>query len=255
MFRHKIVKAIKKGDLEAVNNILANEPYLYGQELKFNSNYYNGNLLHVAACFDQPAIIRFLVEKNMDVNSQDNWPYNTPLHIAAMQKSSAAVTTLLELGANPCLKGSSNQMPYEKGRDQGLKALLYNAAQEWQASSEEHVKQEAEEAHVAEENPQSEIVDKSKGFWTQSAMPHEYIFERELPKQGLRLTEIFNMVAEECTLVVRDIETGYPAQPVIRSFADMKDQTRVQEAKELCAGAASGRKLTSKPVLKMSVSK
>ena len=271
MFRryHPAVKAIGAGDLEGLRKILEHEPDLVDKDknkLLKSSGLKKTSILHIAARSNQPDIVRFLLtEKNMDVNkAYYSW---SVLHYAATAKvSHEVVKTLLELGADPCQLTASGNLPYAICEDLASKKLLQDAY-DVQYFKETLVKQEKSrlllegEKRLVEasvEKEQEDTADNVKGRWTKYEVTGEYIFEHDLPAQKLRFTEIFNLAAEEYTLVIRDIPTGHPAQPVIRSFAEMKDQTRIDEAKELdvtLARAEAVKKRTYEPVIKTILNK
>ena len=263
--KHPAVKAILAGDLEELKRILEGEPGLVDKILK-SPTLKKAGLLHIAARFNQPAIVRFLVsEENMDVNkAYYSW---SVLHYAATaQVSLQTIKALLDLGADPCQLSAAGQAPHEICKDQAAKKVLEHAYDEqvFKTALQKHEnnqrliegdKQPVEQP-VAKE--QEDAAERIKGKWTKYEVTGEYVYEHDLPAQKLRFTEIFNLAAEEYTLIVRDIPTGHPAQPVIRSFTEMKDQTRIQEVKELDAALARGeavKKRMHEPVIKMALNK
>ena len=229
-----IIKAIKKGDLEEVKKILQDEPYLVEKTFKFYCPY-TGNLLQTAAFFNKPEIVKFLA-KNIGVNLHGDY---SALHFAAMEKAGGAIKTLLDLGANPCLRDGYRKFPYEECRDQELKKLLYAAYLEWQ-NKKAPVKPQTEEAlpqkilkQPAEEQ-KVQVPDRIKGIWTKSEVPDEVIFERDMPEQKLRLTETFNFEAELRILIAANLETGNLSQPETKIFSEIPkraEQARAALAK------------------------
>ena len=240
MFRDKIVKAIKDGKVEEVKKILEAEPYIVDKRFGFAWPNGDAGLLHIAAYFNQPEIIKYLAEinKQLNINNQNAIISYSALHFAAETKSSDAVKALLTLGANPCLQDNGGKYPYDVCKDQELKKLLYTAYQEWQ------VKKEAPKAAVKEEQSVESVVrpteqeeqasDRLKGIWTKSEASDEVIFERDMPRQNLRLTETFNFAAELRILIAANLETGDPSQPETKTFSEIPkraEQARAAFAK------------------------
>jgi len=224
-YRHKIVKAIERGDLEAFKSIIEDAPGLLNKDFGWNRNYKRTGLLHIAAALNQPKIAEFLVTK-MDMNIDKQYYKSTALNYAASFNADGTIKTLLDLGANPCLKDSNGSAPYEVCLDKETKKLLYSA---YLAREE---KEQAEIVNPRSEEEEKEAAARVKGIWTKSELPDEIIFEREL--SGLRLTENFNFAAETRILIAENLKTGHLSQPETKSFSEipgMVEQARVQRAK------------------------
>ncbi|OBT86421.1 hypothetical protein VE02_05276 [Pseudogymnoascus sp. 03VT05] len=71
----------------------------HGADVHISSGYEERTALHQAAIGGSPKIIRFLIQKEMDVNARD-WEERTPLHFAADKGHIAAIRLLFEKGAD-----------------------------------------------------------------------------------------------------------------------------------------------------------
>ena len=155
-----VTKTVSEGDLDQLKIILENEPGVVTRTFKWNGGRFSGNVLHMAASYNQPEIARFLVtRKGVDINglSENNW---TPLHHAVSADAPQAVKALLSLGADPALKNSEGTIPFDlcEGNTAAKEVLrLYN---------EETLEREAEE--------------RLEGTWT-SGPPDKITHEYEQP--------------------------------------------------------------------------
>lgn len=71
----------------------------HGADIQANSGYEKGTALHRAAAGGCAKIVRFLIERGVDVNARD-WEKRTPLHFAAAGGHVAAIRLLFENGAD-----------------------------------------------------------------------------------------------------------------------------------------------------------
>ncbi|KFZ11721.1 hypothetical protein V501_04594 [Pseudogymnoascus sp. VKM F-4519 (FW-2642)] len=71
----------------------------HGADVHISSGYEARTALHQAAIGGRPKIIRFLIQKGVDVNARD-WEGRTPLHFAADNGHIAAIRLLCENGAD-----------------------------------------------------------------------------------------------------------------------------------------------------------
>ncbi|OBT78610.1 hypothetical protein VF21_02347 [Pseudogymnoascus sp. 05NY08] len=71
----------------------------HGADVHISSGYEERTPLHQAAIGGCPKIIRFLIQKGVDVNARD-WEERTPLHFAADKGHIAAIRLLFENGAD-----------------------------------------------------------------------------------------------------------------------------------------------------------
>ena len=96
-----IIKATKDGNLSDVKRFGTEEKFLH----VMTSN--KSTLLHLAVSHSHEAIVRFLVNKGLNINSKNNLG-NTPLHLAAMKGNDQILLFLLEKRGNP--NASNNQV-------------------------------------------------------------------------------------------------------------------------------------------------
>ncbi|MDR2823963.1 MAG: ankyrin repeat domain-containing protein [Prevotellaceae bacterium] len=104
-----IIKAVKKGDLKKVKNLIQAEPNLIN-----TCENYNQSLLHIATRSPNIEILKLLISKNADVNIKDNENW-TPLVIAALNNNKEAIIYLGVNGAElPSQKDAILPSHYEK---------------------------------------------------------------------------------------------------------------------------------------------
>jgi hypothetical protein len=202
------LQAIKGGDVDSLRIILRDHPEYLEEKLGFAENR-NGFALNAAAYFDQPQVIEFLVEEiGVDINRQEGvgnkW---APLHHACDNDAYHAAETLLQLGANPSLKNESGATPYDKCKSEKIKELLHSGAEE--------LTQKTKAQRIA-------------GKWTLTSSA-EVVYTRDLPDQGLRLTEIFNFESRRVTAITKDLRGGQLAQNIL-FFDDISDTQFVHQA-------------------------
>lgn len=198
-----IEAAIRSGDIAYVRSYIGGNPDAATTNYKFSGGH--GTPLHMAAFYDQPEVIDYLVrERGVNVDRSegvtDNW---TPLRHAAHAKAAAAVAKLLELGADP--RRVANQKQYA----------------EFVASEAVMTARDPEYAAKLRRK-------KVEGTWVLNS-PHEVIHDYQWPEEGLRLTDAFNFETRKLRAVVRDISTGSLSH-ADTFFDDMPDTTEVQKA-------------------------
>jgi hypothetical protein len=198
--------AIKSGDIDSLRVILRDHPEYLEQRLSFNRS---GFALNAAAYFNQPQVIEFLAEEiGVDINRQvgvgGQW---AALHHACDHDSYQAAEMLLQLGANPTLKTESGKTPYDQCISEKLKELLRSGCDK-----------------LAQKTKAQKIA----GTWSLTS-PSEVVYTRDLPDQGLRLTEIFNFESRRVTAVTKDLRGGHLAQNIL-FFDDISDTQFVHQA-------------------------
>ncbi len=128
--QHKLLQGMMIGTLADVRDFVEKNPDVLQQNFEWQNGGYGGSLLHMAAYYNHPDIIAYLVkEKGMDVNGADKSGW-TPLHHAAERNAIGASTKLLDLGANASLKNAEGQRPAELCREASLKKLLSDSHEE-----------------------------------------------------------------------------------------------------------------------------
>ena len=70
-----------------------------------------------ATLFNWTDVIKRLVDEGADVNRQDRWYKDTPLHYAARDNYTEAVRLLLDNGADINLKNNENKTPLDVARE------------------------------------------------------------------------------------------------------------------------------------------
>lgn len=102
------IQAAKKGELDALQTLLAADPTLLNARDKDGST-----ALHCAAWKDNREVVAFLLSAGADVNAHnenDHWG-TTPLHAAAHANNTAVAQLLLDAGANVNAKDMNGQTP------------------------------------------------------------------------------------------------------------------------------------------------
>ncbi len=128
--QHKLLQGMMIGNLADVRDFVEKNPETLQQNFQWNNGGYGGSLLHMAAFYNHPDIIAYLVkEKGMDPNGADKSGW-TPSHHAAEKDAMGAAAKLLALGANASLKNAQGQRPAELCREASLKKLLSDSHEE-----------------------------------------------------------------------------------------------------------------------------
>ena len=216
------VRAIKKGNLKRLEALVNTLTGSINDDYKWERKTYGGSLLHLAAFYNCPEIIEYLVKEKglkLDRRSNNDW---TPLHHAARAGSANAIDTLLKLGADPGLVSSNNKSPYDLCKND-------TAAQESLRSyHEEQLRQQELNAQKKEQQSLAAEQAKVTGAWTLGASDEEVIFERE--QSGLYLTETFNFAAKTRILMAESLKTGNLAQPETKSFSEIPERAEQARA-------------------------
>ena len=79
--------------------------------------------LHIAACNEEPELIRFFAENGCDVNQRSERGV-TPLHLAAAKTSVAAVNKLIKRGADVTIRDNNGCLPHQWAGFQHIQALI-----------------------------------------------------------------------------------------------------------------------------------
>jgi ankyrin repeat protein len=205
------LQAIKDGDVDSLRVILRDHPEYLEKNTDFKTvcGDYTGFALNVAAAHDQSQVIEFLVEEaGVDINRQKDHSSNwTALHHACEHAAYEAAEMLLQLGADPKLKTNKGDTPYDKCKSEKIKTLLRSGCDE-----------------LAQKTKAQRIA----GNWTLTS-PCEVLHARDLPEQGLRLTEIFNFESRRVTAITKDLRGGHLAQNIL-FFDEIPDTQFVHQA-------------------------
>jgi hypothetical protein len=212
--------AIRAGDLDKLKEIAEKYPKCLDVNFSWSPKprvSYRGNLLHVAASFNQPEIIEYLVkEKALGVNEQNEVSGRTPLHRASEEECLEATSALLQLGADPalqCRDGDVYTVVPAGGKTQKL-------LQDYQS-----------------QRTQRESAVKTKGAWTVLSA-EEAMHERELPGGRYRLTRIFSFAAETWTSITENLQNGQIAQETKPLSGISKAE--IEEARAILAETYNG---------------
>ncbi|MBI3442053.1 MAG: ankyrin repeat domain-containing protein [Proteobacteria bacterium] len=202
-----VLKAIKEGDVSLLRAILKEQPEWL--EKKFHVGFigmFDGFILDMAAYYNQPKVIEFLVtEKKVDINRQNGvscqW---SALHLACRNDSYEAAEMLVKLGANVGAKASHDTTPLALCSSGPCKERL-----------RELFRQARQEKETAPERTD---------IWRRIS-PDEIVHDRDLPESGYHITDIFNFEARYWTSITRDLKSGVPAQT--QQFFDEMPDTRL----------------------------
>lgn len=120
--------AVLTGNLEALEALIA------ANRSQINLLSADGwTPLHLAAHFDQPEVVRFLLNKGAHVNARStNAMHNAPLHAATAGKATAAAKLLIEHGADVNARQASGWVPLHAAAQTGdvetARLLIENGA-------------------------------------------------------------------------------------------------------------------------------
>lgn len=115
-----ITKAVKKGNLADCMVLMASDSRLLHTVEPQNGE----SLLHVAARYNQPELVEWLIKNGLLVN-QPNRNGNSPLHLAVFSGSYNLVKMLLDAGANDKALNQRGRTPIEY-LSYGRNPLVYN---------------------------------------------------------------------------------------------------------------------------------
>jgi ankyrin repeat protein len=104
----QFIQTAKKGDLEALKDLLESDPSLLNARDKDGST-----ALHCATWKDNRDVVVFLLGAGADINAHnenDHWG-TTPLHAAAHANHTAVAQLLLDAGANVNATDMNGQTP------------------------------------------------------------------------------------------------------------------------------------------------
>lgn len=133
---YRTINAVKSGDLQTLKAIIAKDPDTIYKPLKWDGDEYSGNVLHLAAFYDQPEVIEYLVkEKGMDVNNQNSRQRNTPLHYAALNDGEKSAAKLLKCGAKPALRNKEGMLATDLGKNIRLKKIFEKSSEKKSAAT------------------------------------------------------------------------------------------------------------------------
>ena len=133
----KILSAAQRNDIDAVRKHLAEGiPASYANSL-------GQTPLHIAAMWGNPEVLKLLLDHGADVDAANQLSSATPLHVAAASNRDvkgrlAAITILLDAGANPTALDADGNPPYAMAlgeNNAGIKDLLAAAFDDAEALS------------------------------------------------------------------------------------------------------------------------
>ena len=201
--RTNIRKIISRGDLAKLQKVLEKDPlsrFEWHTWERDNGARRTGTMLHIAAAFNQPEIIKLLVNQyGMNVNEPNKVSSRTPLHMACEDGSAAAALALLQLGADTTLV-SRDGTPFELCRDMRIKR--------WIEESQQPKEQPVEEAPVEkkQESIPGEAPTDNWSIKSSSEIVHEHEYELQAGPQ--HITDIFNFSAGRLISIVKDLKSG-----------------------------------------------
>jgi uncharacterized protein YfcZ (UPF0381/DUF406 family) len=221
---HKIAKAVKTGNLEELKKLLEEDPPAIHRTYSTWS-VTDVPLLNLAAYYNEPEIVKFLIDRGQDINKKGGGYKRTPLHYAAGADAYQAVDVLLDLGADASLTDAVNKAPYQISQNKGTADVLLTAYNECfrKVDSGEQVIVKPAVEKVRETTA-------AASTWKPGVTNEEIIFQRDMPELNLRLTETFNFAADLRILVASNLETGYLSQPETKLFSEIPKM--VEQARE-----------------------
>ncbi len=216
------IDLIKKGNISDLDIFISINPGVLEAKLEWDVSGGKcfGYALNCAAYFNQPDIIKFLVnEKGRPVNLQagvvEEW---TPLHHASFAKSYEAAAVLLELEADPALMNSKGVDTKQFCQSEEIQKLCDPDYQKEKKQKEERKKQKKEQ----------ERQEKIAGKWRRAAH-QEVVHEYELPEASLRLTDVFNFELRFWRSIAKELSGGGITQNIV-FFDDMPDTQIAHQA-------------------------
>ncbi len=105
---YQLIKAVEKGDLACYNALMSENPKM---ESVIEPTR-NETLLHIAARYNQPEMVKLLINKGLNVNAV-NQAGNTPLHLAVFSGSYALIESLFKHGADYQLRNQRGRTALE----------------------------------------------------------------------------------------------------------------------------------------------
>ena len=237
--KDNIVKVIKKGDLDGLKKILEKDPDAVKETFRWKVKTWHGSILDVAAYYNQAALLEFLVaDKGVDVNKRsfNDW---TALHHAVQTNSAKAVKALLDMGADTGLRNDEGETPSDLCNDKEIKEL-FNACDE-EKSKQVAAVREAEEAQL-----KKEAAARIEGVWT-PVSSEEIMYERDLPGNRYRLTDVFNITTKKVISITENLQTGQLTKETKTADKAMLDEARAQMEKIAPPVEAASPAETQKP--------
>lgn len=216
LFRKDPIDVIRKGNLNKLRKMLEKKPELLdmghseawfkwpdGRGKGYSSS---GNILHMAAFFNQPEIIKFLVnEKSMNINQPNRFSRRTPLHYACQYGGFESASLLFsQLGADSTLRCSAGT-GCELSEDERIKALLL-PSYEAQMQQEEAERQERDAERLVQERAEAEK--RIVGTWEINPSTSEIVHEHELPGGEFHVTDAFNFATGRFTSIFKELGSG-----------------------------------------------
>lgn len=201
-----IQEAVKRDDIAWLRTFLDQNPeYL---EAQMNWGKASGHILGMAASFDRPKVIEFLVnEKGMSVDQREKasavW---VALHFACHAEAYAAVEKLIELGADPTLKEAKGRTPRDYTSSVPILEMLDAATADC----------------ILNKSLQKQAPDE----WSLPS-PAEVMHRHGLAGTALRLTDVFNFETRCWQAIVQD---GKALARNILFFDDLADRTVLHQA-------------------------
>ncbi|MBI3442054.1 MAG: ankyrin repeat domain-containing protein [Proteobacteria bacterium] len=211
--KSRFLKAIKKGDVTFLREFLEQHPKYLKKKLHAKLYLFDGFALNMAAYYNQPKVIEFLVtEKHVDINNRrrvhQEW---TALHLACHNDAYEAAEALVTLGADMDLPNFFGKTPLGMCSSDPMQERLK------ELFARTRLARDKAEQTCTKSADQQDI-------WRRIS-PGEIMHERVLPENGYRITDIFNFEARYWTSIVRDPTSGTPTQN--RVFFDNMPDTRI----------------------------
>lgn len=104
----QLLKAVEKGDSAYFNALMRENPDLES----VTEPTRNETLLHIAARYNQPEMVKILINKGLNINAS-NQAGNTPLHLAVFSGSYALIELLFKHGADYQLRNQRGRTALE----------------------------------------------------------------------------------------------------------------------------------------------
>jgi len=128
--KSRIVKAIREENIKLLKNMLKSKPKYSSMEYSSDpwGDSWSGTILHMAAYYNKPEVIKFFVEKKyIDVNERGE-DLGTALHEACYRNAYEAAEMLIDMGVDVTIEDFDGGSALDNCKTKKMKNLLKDAA-------------------------------------------------------------------------------------------------------------------------------